>query len=103
MSKKLEEVFECLKVLEDCANVCGDYSHKVEPIKQALLELQSIKESNPSEALKILEEVKYAPSFMGGNERYRTYRGCDKLYIKDINIIEQALQHLVAIENSNHN
>lgn len=39
MSKELEAL-ECLKVLEDCASVCGDYSHRVEPIKQALIKAQ---------------------------------------------------------------
>jgi len=51
------EALEDLEVLEDCANVCGDYSHTVESIRQALLELKAIKETNPSKALKELNEI----------------------------------------------
>lgn len=64
-----------------------DISYKV--IEQALQRLEQMDNASPSEALKILEEVKYAPSFMGGNDRYRTYLGSDKLYENDINIIKQ--------------
>ncbi|MBR3208811.1 MAG: hypothetical protein IKF82_00940 [Bacilli bacterium] len=48
-------VLECLKVLEGCADAIGDYSHRVEPIKQALQRLESIDNANPSEALECLK------------------------------------------------
>jgi len=86
------EALKCVNELWQDINVennfRNDFKH-LKTIEQALLKLQSIKESNPNEALKILEEVKYAPSFMGGNDRYRTYLGSDKLYENDINIIKQ--------------
>ena len=97
---KPSEALKCVNELWQDINVENDFRNDFERLKtieQALLELQSIKESNPNEVLKILEEVKYAPSFMGGNDRYRTYLGSDKLYEKDINIIKQYI--LKAQEN----
>lgn len=36
------EALECLKILEDCADIWGDYSHIVESIEQSLLEFKRL-------------------------------------------------------------
>lgn len=41
-----------------------------------------------------LKNLKTAPSFMGGNSRYKGTTQSSELYLLDISIIEQALQRL---------
>ena len=92
MRKELNAL-ECLEALEqdikDRTILAEDRQLKLcAVIKQALLELKSIKEANPSEALECLEEIGFAPL----NEccGYPYTRISDEYY-EDFNTIQQAL------------
>lgn len=66
-----------------------EFKGHIETVKQALTELQQIKEANPSEALERLEDLRKQVSFANSD-------GCifDDIYkdiIKDIEFIKQAL------------
>ena len=99
MSKELNAL-ECLEALEqdikDRTILAEDRQLKLcEVIKQALLELQSINEAKPSEALMCLKEIGFAPL----NEccGYPYTRISDE-YDEDFNTIKQALQRLEKYE-----
>lgn len=48
--------------------------------------------------LEALKEVRQAPSFMGGNDRYRLYLGSDILFNQDCDVIKKELQTLEIIK-----
>lgn len=54
-----------------------------------------------SKSLEILERVKYAPDFMGGNSYYTSTIGSNIVYAQDIEIIKKDLEYKEELEKEN--
>ena len=60
----------------------GLYCENIETIKQALLELKSIKEANPSEALKCLDDLYCEPVDYRSNDKANDYETIKQALLK---------------------
>jgi hypothetical protein len=82
MDKEIEKALNCVDILKEDGCITTIYQGKaLETIRQALIELKSIKEANPSEALK---QVTYLSAILPDWQRVNN--GVDSL-----SIIKQAL------------
>lgn len=93
MSKELE----CLKRI-DMKNYITEREHKIlySVVEQALLELKSIKEANPSEALEAFGRITLHTEYDNGSH----YDGLQ--FEDDCKLVDKALDRLEQIDNANH-
>ena len=85
MSKELEALEDIILYL-NASEPKGLYCENIETIQQALLELQSIKEANPSEALNVLLDRANHDEYLGriGKEKALKFLNENKTFVATI-------------------
>ena len=71
-----------------------EFHNMLTDMASELSRLYEIENAKPSEAMKCLEDVSQAPSFMGGNPKYYYAIKSEIPFMQDINTIKQALIRL---------